>query len=418
MAPRIVVVGCGVAGTAAAWSAARTGASVTVVGDFDGASRFMSGALDFQSWEEDDSRREVAGDARAFCDAIGLWLIGDRAACVATPWGIVRPARGHDRAVLDLAASGVRRVAVVRADRPDWDADLLAAAWRDDPWCVSRAMRFEPVSVDIVDGDRERWMPDAELAALLDDDVRCRDVARRLRDGTRGFDAVLTGPWLGIDTDAAAVISREASRPVGEALSLPASSAGLRFTRARDRLLSAVGVTASRGTVAEVIASGRGVIVRLQAEADAIECDAVVLATGGLAGGGILYDPSEMDVAPEMPAAPRDPFASSVRSDAVLAFEGRPVSIVGSMFGLDLARLTWPSSAHASWALDTLCYVTRDHACVDRDGRVLQGVWAAGQVASPRALGVLGAVESGVLAGRSAAAASAGPVMDRCDWTS
>ncbi len=403
MASRIVVVGCGVAGTAAAWSAARTGASVTVVGDFDGASRFMSGALDFQTWEADDPQREVAEDVRAFCDAIGMWRIGDRSACVATPWGIVRPARGRDRAILDLAASAVRRIAVVRADRPDWNADLLAAAWSEDPWCRNRSMRFEAVSVDLVDGDHERWMPDAELAALLDDDDRCREVARRLRDRTGGFDAVLTGPWLGIDTDASTVISREASRAVGEVLSLLASSAGLRFTRARDRLLSAIGVTVLRGTVAEVITSGRGIIVRLQAEPDTIECDAVVLATGALAGGGIVYDPSEMDVAPEVPGAPRDPFASSARTEAALAFEGHPVSIVGSMFGLDLARLTWPNDTHASWALDTLCYITRDHACVDRGGRVLHGVWAAGQAASPCAMGVLGAVESGVLAGRSAA---------------
>ena len=118
MSRRVVVIGAGASGTAAAYAASRLGARVTVIMGRPGATSLSSGAL--------DGDLEAAGDeAHAFIDAIGIWEIGD---ChVATRAGLLRPARGRDLSVLDLQRIEPGVVAVVDVMRRGWDARALAA---------------------------------------------------------------------------------------------------------------------------------------------------------------------------------------------------------------------------------------------------------------------------------------------------
>ena len=57
----MVVVGAGIAGLAAAWSARRAGREVTVVSAGPGASALGSGAVDDVPWEQFSSARRAAG---------------------------------------------------------------------------------------------------------------------------------------------------------------------------------------------------------------------------------------------------------------------------------------------------------------------------------------------------------------------
>src|SRR4051794_29145631 len=112
-AGRVVVIGAGMAGTPAAVSAARAGAQGVVVYDRAGASALYSGALDLEDWDAEVSaavatRTQAAladGGLAAFLKALGVHRLGGTApnGLIATASGVVRPALGADRALLDLA---------------------------------------------------------------------------------------------------------------------------------------------------------------------------------------------------------------------------------------------------------------------------------------------------------------------------
>ena len=68
-----------------------------------------------------------------FSAALGVWDLVPTLRRVATLEGNVRPARGSDRALLDLERCAGKRVAVVDLERDDWDAPLLAKSFAASP---------------------------------------------------------------------------------------------------------------------------------------------------------------------------------------------------------------------------------------------------------------------------------------------
>jgi len=141
----------------------------------------------------------------------------------------------------------------------------------------------------------------------------------------------------------------------------------------------------------------RGVVVRdlNTGKLEALTADAVVLATGGLAGGGIVYQPTEYAAGPEGAEASRSPFRLSLElAGSLVAVEGARRS-VGSMFGPDLGALAWPRPA-APGALERVGVITRGTEVVPR-------VHAAGDVVAAEPRTVLRALRSGLAAGRGAA---------------
>lgn len=400
---RVVVVGCGAAGTAAAWAARESGADVSIVGDFDGATGLFSGALDVASWEADStSPAPIDDDVLALCARLEIWRIDEHYAHVATPWGRLRTARGRDRAILDLTPLRSARIAVPRAARADWDADLLSRAWRDDPWCAEQSVRFDAISIDLMEHEQERYLTDAELASVFDDEARRGRLVQHLRERIDGFDAVLFGPWLGVESDAALQIGRALGRPVGETLSVLASAAGQRFALARDRMFRQLGVSSHTAHVSDIRSSDRGISVAGDAGLE-LDGDVVVLASGGIAGGGFAYDPFECDPGLEIPSAPRAPFSPAFRVGARMVFDGRPARTVSSMFGLSLERYAWPNQPAEAWALDTLHFAHRGQVCMDDAGQPLPRVLVAGQAGVAHTMGVIASLASGARAGRLAA---------------
>jgi putative NAD(P)-binding protein len=411
MFERVVVIGAGAAGVAAAWAAAQRGAQIRLLDGGPGASGLGGGAVDDRPWEELARSAEVLDTpARArplpeavhvFAGDLGLWQVAaDGAPLVrlCTEAGRVRLARGRDRSLLDLETlPRGARVILPRVDRPEWDADALARALEEDAWARSRQISFAAVAAELLKMVGEDRIPAADLASRHDAAERGDWLADRLRTTVQRAgraDAILVGPWLGVREPLGPRVSAAVGLPVGEVVAAVGGPAGLRFEAARARLLEGLGISieAMRATSLAVEEGD----VRITTE-DGIEitADAAVLAVGGLAGGGLVYDPPEHDAGQDFPAAGRVPFRLSLEAAVELAARGRRIDVVGSIHGPPLDQVAWPVDADPSLleAIGVRC-----------DGVIAApAIWAAGDVVADRPRTLLEAVWSGVLAGVAAA---------------
>jgi glycerol-3-phosphate dehydrogenase subunit B len=406
----VVVVGAGVSGTAAAVAAARLGAAVTVIDTGAGASSLATGALDF-AWGSPSRDRHLASDretarpadlspsSRDVFDALGVYVLPSRPARLVTTAGAVREARGHDAALLDAASIDVartsgRRIGVVRCSRPGWDADALAAAW-GSAWVAidARVLRYAD----------ERGLPDADFAARHDDDERLGWLAERLREALSsraeggGLGGIVLPPSLGVDRPRSQALSERVGAPCGEAVGMPGGPAGLRFERARDRAFEATGIARTRARVRRAEATGGAWRVTTDDD-EAFTARAVVLATGGLLGGGIEYAPSEASLASALPSAARAPFRATIDAPVVLGAHGQPLEVPGSLFGIEPERMAWPFASGG--ALERAgVLIADDGACL----RAPRGLFAAGELVADGPRTWLHALTSGALAGAYAA---------------
>ena len=305
----LVVVGAGMAGIAAAWAAAREGRRVVVVHDRAGASSLYAGTLDLDSPDAtapngavNPAATPAAADPHlaAFFTALGGFRLAP--SVVATSSGVVRPTSGADQALLDLTPLAGKRVAVADIGRDDWDAALLARSLTASAWAVTTRTEFVAVPVKTLRSGHERRIPPYDFAALHDDEQRGASLAAALKHVSDNIDAWLVGPWLGVAPETVSVLRRLVPLPLGETTSPPGGAAGARFESARARLLEAHHVTLRHGRVSALVARGGRWAVRLDDdegqsdeprdppnEAEELEARGVVLATGGVAAGGILF---------------------------------------------------------------------------------------------------------------------------------
>lgn len=406
MTPRVLVVGAGVAGLAAAWSARRAGRAVTLVSQGAGASALSGGAVDDVPWEkllrairvlrEDALAAPLAPDLAAFVDDLALWDIPDSSPVwLATTAGRVRPARGKDRALLDLGGLARPLVLLPRADRAAWDADAIAAALSDDPIAKARHIAFRAVDAAVLRFDEERRIADGDLAARHDDEARRHWLVERLRAMLASFPeagAILMGPWLGASAPRAESISRALSLPVGEALTGAGSPAGLRFEASRDALLQSIGVDRRRGRVSSLRPTEHGIEADIEGESSVFKASSAVLAIGGIAGGGVIYAPPEHTAGADLPSFGRVPFALSVRAPVTLSRSGRErMEIIASMHGPELDVTAWPEAGRPG-VLETVGVLS--------DGaRAGERIFVAGDVIAGRARTLLEAAAAGIAAG-------------------
>jgi glycine/D-amino acid oxidase-like deaminating enzyme len=391
MSARVAVIGAGVAGTAAAYAAAVEGAEVTMVGARPGATALGSGAIDGATARPfgDDRARVLA-----FFEALELWEIDAEKCRVATCAGLLREARGRDRAVLDLSRAPSGVVVVLDPGRTGWDATSLARAWSAEPWARERGLRFEPARVEALRFAEEASMPDVDLAARHDDPERVRWLAARLAEwpGLTTKTALVMGPWLGLRTHVAQELTRLLSLRVGETLSLPGGVAGVRFELARDALLARAGVRRSKQMAALVRAQG-ATRVQIELESETIEADAVVLALGGLAAGGVEWAPSRGGHG----------FELSLESPASFGMGGRPLAASGSPRGPLFEPLAWAGRASSAGFERVGVWTDGDGRARDGEGKPLGWLYAAGDVAADAPRTLLEAIRSGIAVGTLAA---------------
>lgn len=288
---KVAVIGAGIAGAAAVFEIARQGERASVFHDLPGSSGLYSGAVDGEPWQPTLAKSTpLEPGLNEYAKALGLWALDTDTRHVATLEGNVRPARGADRAILNLERCAGKRVAVVHLERDDWDAPLLARSYAASAWAMRTNTRFAEVPVAALHTGFERRIASYDFAALHDAPERSASLLSAMRRSGVTPDAWLFGPWLGIERDVAAELSAALGVPVGETTSAVGGSAGARFERARDRLLSQLADVA-RARLSRITAKGSGYLLQF-ASGEVAEFAAVVLATGGVAAGGVALERS------------------------------------------------------------------------------------------------------------------------------
>ncbi len=319
----MVVVGGGVAGVAAAWAAKGAGARTTLLHAGAGASMLYSGALDMQISPDQAAATELS----LFATDLGNWEYGEDACRIATATGLSRQARGRDSALLDLEPLAGKRIGVVDALHASWDAKLVVRELSASAWSQETKTQFFALSAPELITAAELALPLYDLAKRFDEAARVRGLIKLLADARDDADGFLLGPWLGLETNVAQLAADEVGAAVGETTSGPGGAAGARFERARDQLLSDSAIEAQRTHVKSVQPSPRGFIV--SADGEELDADAVVLAIGGVAAGGIVLD----DARPEHPGGAC--FHPSLQAPVALQLDGRPVERVSTLHGVD-----------------------------------------------------------------------------------
>lgn len=393
---RVLVIGAGVAGTAAALSAKQAGADVAIVSGSVGASGLASGAIDLEPWER--ATTEPA-ELDAFCTALLARLgatVGPASALVASASGLVRPARGRDLALLDLASLPAGRVFVADADASGWDAAALCRAWNAAPRARKRQLSFEPLAGHFLKHTGERAMTAVEIAARHDAPERLAWLGSALRDALAKAGAcvaVVLPPWLGASAPRANALGSIVGVACGEAIALSGGPAGRRFEAQRDRALADAGVESAQGWVTRVTTERDEVTVELEG-GDARTCDAVVLAVGGLVGGGIVYTPAEAILATAVPPYPRNVFSCAIDVAVAIGEGGKELVVPGSMFGLPAEQTSWPFSRDP---------LSERVGVLSRGSRAAERVYVAGDCMADRARTWVAAMQSGAAAGTGAA---------------
>jgi glycerol-3-phosphate dehydrogenase subunit B len=395
----VLVIGGGFAGVAAAWGLERRGREVLLIWEGAGASSLYSGALDRQDWDGPPDPRPVAREVHEFLQALDCWAppegVGSR---LATSSGLLRPARCHDRALLDLEPLRGRRVDVVDASRRGWDAADLARAWSASSWARLTRTEFRVLPVRLPDGEALRFLPESELAARADDPAWAAALGEALRSAGDGEAPLLCGPWLGLLPRSVLRVREAARRPLGEVLSAPGGPAGFRFEAARSAWLERARIQVRRASVLGIQRSGPSFDVTISSAgssggaAQRLEPapTEIVLASGGVAGGGIHF------LAGAGLAARS--FSLSLEVALPLRLGGREVTLESGVLGADLQSL-------GRAALETVG-VLADEA----QRTVLPGLYAAGDVVADRPRAALEAIYAGIAAARGVCRVSASQI--------
>lgn len=336
----VVVIGSGVAGAAAGIAAAMKVPSVVVLDGGSGASTLATGAIDYTFWQDHRTApgANLSEDDMAVLTALGGYAISATGCTLVTMAGGLRRADGRDASLLNVAGPSGAGIAVADCDRPGWNARELASSWGSD---------YALLETSVLRHTDETRLPDVDLAARHDDALRLGWLAERLREALARahgrYVGIVLPPMLGVDRACAHVLSQRVGLPCGEAVGSPGGPAGLRFERARDRALSSVGAVRVAGRASAVEAHGE--IWRITTEdGEVLSAYAVVVATGGLIGGGLAYAPSEASLATALPSHVSPPMRLTLNAPLTIGARGRPLDTPGSLFGFAPESLARPFS--------------------------------------------------------------------------
>ncbi len=277
-----IVVGGGVAGVAAAWALMKRGVQVTVLEDRAGSSEFASGMVY-------GAPEALVPAVHGFVQELALWRAWQGEWNV-TSQGQITRSLAADRALLDLSALAGKIIGVADLGRDDWDGELIAGVLNEQAWAMQTHTRFVAVAVSGLRSSAERRIPAADFAALHDEPERAEWLAARLAEQKKR-DAWLLGPWLGLVEDVAVRLGARLQVPVGESASRPGGAAGVRWSQARSRLFTQLGIVPDVGRLSEVNVVEGGVELSVtcrDGQNAVMRADAVILATGGVAAGGIV----------------------------------------------------------------------------------------------------------------------------------
>lgn len=381
-----LIIGGGFAGVAAAWALTTRSRQVHLIWEREGASSLYSGALDRSDWLGPPDPRPLTSDVEAFLAALGAFAPpAPVPARLATTAGMVRAARCHDRALLDLEPLRGRRIDVVDFGRPGWDASQLARAFGASSWARLTRTEFQPLTVAPPDAAAVRLLGASELAARADDPEWAAQLGAALRGAGNGETPLLVGPWLGLEPSSVERLRELVRRPLGETLSEPGGAAGLRFEAARAALLERARVKVTRGEVRALRRAPGGFEAsgRFGDESGAALDELypeVVIAVGGVVGGGVRFL--------EGSGARGRSFSLSVDAGLELRLGGREVTLTSEVAGLDLQRLGMEALSDVGVLADEQQLAAPD-------------LYAVGDVVADRPRTALEAICAGIAAARA-----------------
>jgi glycerol-3-phosphate dehydrogenase subunit B len=318
----LIVIGSGLAGTAAACFAVTRGLAAAQVSATGGEMTFASGMLDLLAlhptqqqklWDDPwagiadlinsapqhpyarvgvDGIRASMSEFLAFMDSIGLDYRGipDRNLTLATAAGTLKTTYRVPKSMWGGVVALDQRVPTLLVDfegMKDFSAGMMVEVLRSR-WPGLRALRI-PCPLPFPGVDRHNL--------LLADAIESEEVRRALADAIRphlaGAQQVGMPSVLGVRSTARIVADLEERLGVGifEIPTLPPSVPGLRMREALDAALLARGAQLLGGRqVIETRADGRrcaGITVGASEWRETIEADGVILATGRFLGGGL-----------------------------------------------------------------------------------------------------------------------------------
>ncbi|GEM_PF-2667939 len=291
---RLLVVGAGISGLAACAVARERGLNPILINSGTGASALTSGAVGYNESRASSEKGESIASAldgkwaRNFLETLGLYRGG--ASWVATYEGIVRPAQMVGELVLSLDEHKGKTIGVIDIGRGDFCAERLASAYRQEEWSRRSRTQFTPLKLSSVWSPVEASYPLAHFCRLLDEKERFYRFQRELlsiKDQFPELGAFLLGPWLGVETKKP---SEQVSLPFGEVLSPPEGPFGRRFLRARAHWLDKQNVQMHDEHVIALAFEEGGVRVESRTpEGEPVYrwVEGLVVATGGLLGGGV-----------------------------------------------------------------------------------------------------------------------------------
>ena len=287
MSAKLIIVGSGMAGAAAAVAATKAGADVTLLTAGFGGTAASCGSFLARG---DDAVHPIPETYKAvFETLLPGWLVLDEPRMAVNVFGTLTPmsvlAPWNQAAVIDTSATKPRTVAVAGLHE---DARFWAnfAVRNLEPSLRETAYSFKAVTLPPLDipGDTP-----VTIAAALDDDIHFEALANALQKAVAdtGADILLLPPVLGMQPAGLAQrLSERLKVQVGE-MWAPWGAAGVRFTRHLDAVLAQAGVQRIEGRATGLDRSDDGAITAVKyndaegAEASLAVDSAVVLALGG-----------------------------------------------------------------------------------------------------------------------------------------
>jgi glycerol-3-phosphate dehydrogenase subunit B len=372
----VVVIGAGLSGLVAATRLAEAGARVTMVAKGHARTHWGSGGLDIAT--SSGATSPADGVRRLAVHGHPYGFLGpDVAPSVAWLQGLLAAAGLPYASTLDsplrrmpTAIGGTRRAAILPAAqaaalRPWASDEILVVAgiagfkdfWpgaiagsleRDAVWMgADRPAAVHGISVELAGLGGRRNLNAMHLARRFDErQARADDIARLARaidEAARGRPGRVALPavfGLASHSEAWADLSARLPLEPFEVPLVPPSVPGMRlYGVLRERIRAAGGRVEIGEQVARVqVEGGRVLVVEMEAavRARAIRTGAVVLATGGLVGGGLVATPDGRIIEPVLGLHVRAPERDTWLAADAFDPAGHPVEAAGVMTDRDL----------------------------------------------------------------------------------
>jgi glycerol-3-phosphate dehydrogenase subunit B len=355
----VAVVGLGLAGLMAGLSAAEQGASVLALGKGYGTTHFRAGTIDVLGYVGEEVVAAPRSAVATLCDdhpysqvgqglepALGLLSRAaaesglvfegglDANVLVGTAAGTLRPSCLVPASLLADWA-GARVLAVGLGEFRDFDPELFASVVPGAAAERGIDLTTEATRLDLPQLER-RHLDGPTLARLFSQAVFREQLVDELRPRLGDASLVALPAVLGLEK--AAEVHRALvdalGRPVVEVSTLPPSIAGMRLQRALEAALRRRGGSVQVGVRARLLREGpRAVAVETGSAAHPtrIPASSVVLASGGLASGGLAVqsDGAIVETVAGLPVAV--PAGPSDRwfGDAFLGPSGQAANLAG-----------------------------------------------------------------------------------------